>query len=154
MHFTRTEYHQHRIGVRAYGIPARAQGIRSTRRDPSLRAADVLTARYLAKAQRKGLRASDVAKATGFAPGTVAKHLRAHGLPVGPSHPMIEVDARRLAKLVADRAPIVAIAATFGCSRDTIFVSVQLGRGMPGREMLKNARDQRVCGSRVLAFCP
>src|SRR5450755_2059804 len=69
--------------LKALGIPARPKGIAPdpARRDPALTAAQVLTATYLARAQREGLSAVQVAKATGFGPDTVARHLRAHGLP-------------------------------------------------------------------------
>jgi len=76
----------------------------------------VLTAGYLTDAQRKGLSAGQIATATGFSLGTVTRHLRAHGLPVGPPSPKIAVDARHLASLVAEGVPTTAIATIFGCS--------------------------------------
>ena len=42
----------------------------------------------------------------------------------------------------------------FTTTYDPNIVSVQHGRGISRREMLKHARDQRVCRSRMLAFCP
>jgi hypothetical protein len=98
---------------------ARPKGIAPSpsRRDPNLTVADVLTAKYLAAAQRKGMNAEQIARATGFTGDTVTRHLRAHGLPVGPPSPKVPVDARRLAALMTKGVPTIpTIAATFGCS--------------------------------------
>src|ERR1035441_8434630 len=65
--------------MRAYGLPTRAPGSRSTRHDPHLTAADVVTGRYLTEAIRRGFSAAQIGRDTGLNSSTVLRHLRAHG---------------------------------------------------------------------------
>jgi hypothetical protein len=64
----------------------------------------------------------------------------------------------RPALLPAYRAVLAGLSRALSAARCTIaerlLVSVQHGRGRWRKEVLKHARDQRVCRSRVLALCP